>query len=71
VSDATAYDDGPFTDWELVHSGDIADAIDHLADQLVPSDRAVPKMTTCVAVEVALRDLAERVRRNEAAPGSV
>lgn len=57
---------GPFTDWELVQSGPIADAIDHLADLLRPLDRAVPKMSTCVHVEVALRDIAERVRKSDA-----
>ena len=66
----TEYDDGPFADWELVKSGNIADAIDHLADQLRPPDRAVPKMSTCVSVEVALRDIAERIRGSETAPGS-
>jgi hypothetical protein len=59
----TQYDDGPFTDWALVQSGDIADAIDHLADQLRPMDRAVPKMSTFVAVEVALRDIAARAAK--------
>lgn len=67
----TAYDDGPLTDWRLVQSGDLADAIDHLANQLMPPDRAVPKMSTCVVVEVGLRDIAARIRDLEAEPPPV
>ncbi len=51
------------TNWALVERGDIPDALDHLADLLMPPDRVVPKMSTCVHVNVALRDLAKQIRR--------
>ena len=61
--------DGPHTNWALVRGGDIPDALDHLGDLLRPMDRPTPKMTTCVHVEVALRDLANRIRRERESSG--
>jgi len=57
------------TDWALIREGDIPDAIDHLADQLLPPDRPAPKPTTCVRIEVGLRDLASRLRTERSADG--